>query len=248
MTSGSSSSRSPSWPSSSASRAESSDRACGAAFGQRRVALVHERARRSGTAGICRTGSGWPSRPRLPAPAGRRCRAAASVSAGTSKTSRRHSRTVSSTIGNDGYWLATSSSCADRWRCCHSGVRRPGLRRGSSSARLAHSRNRDANSALAPTSAVMMSLISSGSSSARSAGGGSSESGHPDEDAVVGVQRLHVHAAVPLPQPGRDGQRPRRVHPVAVGLCSTTRQSPSSSRNRSTTRVRSSGTWPVAAR
>ncbi len=40
--------------------------------------------------------------------------------------------------------------------------------------------------------------------------------GHPDDDPVVGVQRLHVHAAVPLAQPGRDGQRPRRVHPVAV--------------------------------
>src|SRR6201999_3348780 len=32
------------------------------------------------------------------------------------------------------------------------------------------------------------------------------------------------------------------------GECSTTRQSPSSSRNRSTTSVRSSGTCPVAAR
>ena len=40
--------------------------------------------------------------------------------------------------------------------------------------------------------------------------------GHPDDDPVVGVQRLHVHAAVPLAQPGRDGQRPRRVHPVPI--------------------------------
>ena len=40
--------------------------------------------------------------------------------------------------------------------------------------------------------------------------------GHPDDDPVVGVQCLDVHAAVPLAQPGRDGQRPRRVHPVAV--------------------------------
>ena len=32
------------------------------------------------------------------------------------------------------------------------------------------------------------------------------------------------------------------------GECTTTRQSPSSSRNRSTTMVRSSGTWPVASR
>ncbi len=41
--------------------------------------------------------------------------------------------------------------------------------------------------------------------------------GHPDDDPVVGVQRLHVHPAVALAEPGRDGQRPGRVHPVAVG-------------------------------
>jgi hypothetical protein len=35
---------------------------------------------------------------------------------------------------------------------------------------------------------------------------------HPDDDPVVGVHGLHVHAAVPLPQPRRDGQRPRAVH------------------------------------
>ena len=44
---------------------------------------------------------------------------------GTSNTSCRHSRTVSSTIGNVPYWLATESSCAERCRCCHNGVRRP---------------------------------------------------------------------------------------------------------------------------
>ncbi len=35
---------------------------------------------------------------------------------------------------------------------------------------------------------------------------------NPDHDPVVGIHGLHVHAAVPLPQPGRDRQRPRRVH------------------------------------
>ena len=41
--------------------------------------------------------------------------------------------------------------------------------------------------------------------------------GHPDHDAVVGVQRLHVHGLVALAQPGRDRQRPRSMHPGAVG-------------------------------
>ncbi len=94
-------------------------------------------------------------------------------SAGTSYTSWRHSRTASSTIGKDGYLTATSSSWALRWRCCHSGERRPGSRRGSSRARAAHSRNREANSAEPPTSEVTMSSISSGSNTTTSAPGGS---------------------------------------------------------------------------
>ena len=99
------------------------------------------------------------------------------VRPGTSNTSWRHSRTVSSTIGNVEYWLATDSSWAERCRCCHSGVRRPGWRRGSSSARAAHSRNREANSAEEPSSAVTSCSTSSGSSMAMPPGGGSSASG-----------------------------------------------------------------------
>ena len=38
----------------------------------------------------------------------------------------------------------------------------------------------------------------------------------PDHDPVVGVQRLHVHAAVALAEPGRDCQRPGRVQLRAV--------------------------------
>ena len=45
-----------------------------------------------------------------------------------------------------GYLAATASRSAARWRCCHSGVRRSGRRRGSSRARAAHSRKRAANS------------------------------------------------------------------------------------------------------
>ena len=56
--------------------------------------------------------------------------------------SRTHSRVVSSRIGNVGYFDATASRSAERCRCCHSGVRRSGRRRGSSNARAAASRNR----------------------------------------------------------------------------------------------------------
>jgi hypothetical protein len=170
------------------------------------------------------------------------------VRAGTSNTSCRHSLTVSRTMGNAGYLLAISRSWAERCRCCQSGVRRPGCRLGSSKARLAHSRNLDANSALAPTSAVTSSPISSGSSSAIPVGGGSSESG-----TLIRIPSSVCSACTSIPP-----YRSRSLAAMAsahgactrspYGLCRTTRQSPSSSRNRSTTSVRSSGTYPVAAR
>ena len=68
-----------------------------------------------------------------------------------SKTSRRHSRYASSSIGNDPYFAATPSRSAARLRCCHSGLRPPGRRFGSSSARAAASRNFAANSAVPPS-------------------------------------------------------------------------------------------------
>lgn len=43
------------------------------------------------------------------------------ASEAVSKSSCRHSRTASSRIGKSGCWAATASSCAERWRCCHSG-------------------------------------------------------------------------------------------------------------------------------
>ena len=76
-------------------------------------------------------------------------------------------------MGNAGYFDATSSSWALRWRCCQSGLRRPGSRRGSSRARAAHSRNRLAKSAEPPTSWVTICSISSGSKTITSPVGGS---------------------------------------------------------------------------
>src|SRR5690625_6804966 len=72
-------------------------------------------------------------------------------------------------IGNCGYGRATSSSDAARCRCCHSGAREFGSRRGSSRARAAHSRKRAANRAEEPTSRRTSSSISSGLNTNRSA-------------------------------------------------------------------------------
>ena len=91
---------------------------------QRRVTLVQERAdvaeqseRRTGKVGV---------RPRRPGLAVLRCRASADAArarrrrpAGTRASSRARS-------GTSRTRLATDSSCAERWRCCHNGVRRPG--------------------------------------------------------------------------------------------------------------------------
>ena len=139
------------------------------------------------------------------------------VSAGTSNTSCTHSRTVSSTIGKVPYLAATASSCADRCRCCQSGNAAPAGARGSSSARAAHSRNRDANSAEPPSSAVI-----SGSTLVRRRarrcrlGGGSSASGTRITIPSSVCSACTSMSRVALAQPGRDGQRPRGVHPRPV--------------------------------
>ena len=82
-------------------------------------------------------------------------------SAGRSKTSCRHSRYVSSTIGKLAYLRATCSRPCAFSRCCQSGVRSPGRRRGISSARAAFSRKRAPKSAVCPTSASTSSSSSS---------------------------------------------------------------------------------------
>ena len=98
-------------------------------------------------------------------------------SAGTSKWSRRHSRVASSRIGKSGWFDAAASRSALRWRCCHSGVRSPGRRRGSRSARAAASRKTDEKSAVPGSTATTASSISSGSKSRSSVGIDSTASG-----------------------------------------------------------------------
>jgi len=154
---------------------------------------------------------------------------------------------VSSTTGNEPYLEATWSSPALRWRCCHRGVRRSGRRRGSSRARAAHSRKRLANRADPPTSPTTRSSISSASNRIDSAAGASSTSG----------SRTTTPSSVYMVWTSR----PRRSRTLASMACdqgawtwapngewTQTRQSPSSSRKRSTTMVRSSGSTPVASR
>ena len=84
---------------------------------------------------------------------------------------------ASSRIGNVGNLAATASRSAARWRCCHSGVRWSGRRRGRSSARPAHSRKRDENNAVCGRVATTSSSMSSGSMSNASRGSSSACSG-----------------------------------------------------------------------
>src|SRR5436190_24155448 len=67
------------------------------------------------------------------------------LSAGKSNTSRKHSRYVSSTIGNDGCREAAANRSLARFLCAHSGERFCGFRRGKRRARAAHSRKRALN-------------------------------------------------------------------------------------------------------
>ncbi len=154
---------------------------------------------------------------------------------------------VSSTMGNSGYCAATVSSWADRIRCCQSGERDLGSRRGSSRARAALSRNRAANSADPPTSSVTTDSSSSGSITISSALGGS--------DSVSGMRStmpsLVAVACTSIPYRCRAACSTARAQGASTAVprpqCMQTRQSPSSSRNRSTTIVWSVGSAPVAA-
>ena len=150
-------------------------------------------------------------------------------------------------IGNVGWFFATSSSCADLWRCCQSGERLFGLRRGSSRARAAHSRNREANRAEPPTSSVTICSSSSGSKTNSSAPGGSlSASG----------TRTMMPSSLATAEPSTPSRSRMRAFTASAqgpctcmpyGECRMIRQSPTSSRERSTVRVRSVGSVPVAS-
>ena len=182
-----------------------------------------------------------PSRPRRRRARGSGFRAG-SRSAGRSKTSwrpRDRSRARSET-----YRRAT---CRRLWafsRCCQSGAlaRAPTRMR---SARAAFSRNRAPYRADCASSPRSRSSISSGSSRRSATGGGMSASGKcsaiPSSDQSDCTSRSSA-------------SRSRARRAIAHGACTRppngermqTRQSPISSRKRSTTIVRSEGTTPVA--
>ena len=185
-----------------------------------------------------------------------------STSPGTSKTSWTHSRTASSTIGKVGYWLATSSSCEARCRCCHSGWRRSGRRRGSSSARagaLAEPRGEQRRAAdlLGDQAAHVVGVegdqveqLAADPALAHALEVVELDVGQAQHDAVVAVHRLHVDAE-PLAHPGA-----RRPAPTAraPGRRTASGRRPASRRaRRGTARRRSRGRrararWPRAAR
>ena len=125
-------------------------------------------------------------------------------------------------------------------------MRSPGRRRGISSDRPAFSRKRAPKSAVSPTSAITSSSTSSGSTSTSSVGGTASASGRwsaiPSSDQIAWLS-------------SPSASRKRAWIAIAHGACTRApngvrmqiRQSPISSRKRSTTTVRSDGTAPVAA-
>src|SRR5665647_3637723 len=167
--------------------------------------------------------------------------------AGRSKTSARHSRYVSTRIGKLPYRLATPSRSAARWRCCQSGVREPGRRRGRRSARAAFSRKRAAKRAEPPTAATTRSSIASGSGKSASSTPSRSPSGRrtaiPSSDQIEATSwhsRSRRRASIASDQ-GAWTRPPN-------GVRRTSRQSPSSSRKRSTTTRRSVGRAPAASR
>ena len=141
-----------------------------------------------------------------------------------------------------------ASSSPARRRCCHSGERRPGVRRGSNSARAAHSRKRAANRAEPTTARVTSLRRRSGSNRNSSAPGrrpcaSGSRAMMPSSLATTAgstPQRSRMRAATA----SAHGSCTRRPY----GECSISRQSPASSRQRSSTSVRSVGSTPVASR
>ena len=149
-------------------------------------------------------------------------------------------------IGNEPYLRATWSRFCAFSRCCQSGVRWPGRRRGISSARAAFSRKRAPKRAVWPTSPTTSSSISSGPIRRSARLGGASASGR--WSAIPSSDQIDC-ASSP------SESRSRAVSAIPQGACTRppngvrmqTRQSPISSRKRSTTIARSEGTTPVAA-
>ena len=214
-----------------------------AAIHERRVALVHvdgdvveqERAAK-GEARRVSTLTSAISRRSMAARSSRR--------AGRSKTSWRHSRYVSRTIGKEPYRLATARSCAERWRICQSGRRcaaaaprqqqgagrvlaeaRREERRAAERARRPGPRPRprdataDSAAAAPPARAGFEARRRRRSSSsarvpARWAAGASSVAGSRRTMPSSDQSGCDLDAQ-PLAQAGLDGQRPGRVDPAA---------------------------------
>jgi hypothetical protein len=153
-------------------------------------------------------------------------------------------------MGNWGYLAATPSRSAARWRCCHSGVRWSGRRLGNSNDRAADSRNAEANAAVDGRAATTSASASSGSIISSSSGSSSTASGRR----MTMPSSAHITSTAPSPSSSSQRSARRWRSATAQGACTRPpngdstqmRQSPISSRNRSTTIVRSSGTtrWP----
>ena len=149
---------------------------------------------------------------------------------------------ASSRIGKSGNFDASARRSAERCRCCHSGVRCPGRRRGSRSARAAASRNTLANIAVCGTACDHRLLRSRRD---RTGGPRRGSGRRPPGRRTTMPSSLQSTCA-----PGPNRSSIRASIAIAHGACTREpngesthiRQSPISSRNRSTTTVRSSGT------
>ena len=108
-----------------------------------------------------------------------------------------------------GYFDATASRSAARWRCCHSGVRGPSTRQqqrprralaeaGGEQRRLRQRRHHQLVDVVGVDDEIGQRQLVGGL-------------GQAQHDAVVGVHRLH-RDVVALEQPAFDGHRPRSVH------------------------------------
>ena len=148
-------------------------------------------------------------------------------------------------MGNEENRAATLSKSAERFRCCHKGVRMPGRRLGSNRARLAASRNFAAKREVLPNCRSTNSLNSAGEGNKSSVRIVSSLSGtrktnpsfdhidstsSPRSARIFEVTAMHHGACTALPK----------------GVRTHTRRSPISSRQVSITTSSSLGIRPVA--
>ena len=115
--------------------------------------------------------------------------------------------------GKDPYFFATWSRLWALSRCCQSGVRSPGRRRGISSARAAFSRKRAPKSAVPPSSPMIRSSTSSGSRTAARSGAARRRPGSGTRSRRPTRGRGRRRPATPASGPRR--RAPTGVHPGA---------------------------------